>query len=199
MKIALTFDDGPSEWTAPILDLLAEHDARATFFVVGEHIIGNVEIVDRIHAEGHELGNHTTTHPDLSTLLPERVRAELAETALMITAITGQSPQVWRAPYLRLPVDELPPFPHIGCTIIPGDWNEPSAEVLADGIVALAQDGDIVLLHDGRPPGQPPHDQGGSLDTREHTVEAVRLLLPRLVERGFGFVTASELVAQVSV
>lgn len=194
MKIALTFDDGPSQWTPPILDILAEHEAHATFFVCGVNLLGHSELVQGMFDAGHQIGNHTTTHPDLSRLDSLAVARELAETELMIAAIVGEPPTVWRAPYLRQPNRPLEAdVRHAGCDVIPGDWAEPSPQRIAESVMDDAADGAIVLLHDGRPPGQPAHADGGSLDSREGTVEATRLLVPALIEAGYELVTVSNL------
>ena len=77
MKIALTFDDGPSTWTPTVLDLLRDHEARATFFVIGARVRERPEDVRRIAAEGHELGSHTLTHPRLTEIPDDEVRSEI--------------------------------------------------------------------------------------------------------------------------
>jgi len=136
-KVALTFDDGPSQWTHPILDLLADHDARATFFAVGANIPGNAGVVERAHAEGHLLGNHTTNHPDLTQLTLAEAARELAETTLMLDAATGGTTVYWRAPYLRRPrVLSTPGLIHIGCDVVPEDWMEPDADVICNRVLA---------------------------------------------------------------
>jgi len=193
-KVALTFDDGPSQWTHPILDLLADHDARATFFAVGANIPGNAGVVERAHAEGHLLGNHTTNHPDLTQLTLAEAARELAETTLMLDAATGGTTVYWRAPYLRRPrVLSTPGLIHIGCDVVPEDWMESDADVICKRVLASCGHRSIVLLHDGRPPGQPTHAEGGSLDSRDQTVAALAQLLPALLERGFELVTVANL------
>lgn len=193
MRIALTFDDGPSEWTGHVLDHLAAHDQKATFFVCGAHILGNVAAVDRIVAEGHELGNHTTNHPSLAALGEVEVRKEIAETTAMIHAVTGRVPTFWRAPYLQKP-RPMPEYPvHLGCDVIPGDWQESDPQVIAGKVLDNLHDHAVVLLHDGRPVGQPRFDDGGSLDSRQATVDALGILLPEFAVRGVECVTASEL------
>ena len=193
MKVALTFDDGPSQWTEPILDLLAEHDAKATFFVVGANIPGRVHILDRIHADGHQIGNHTTNHPDLSMLYIDEVKDELDETSLMIAAVTDEAPRIWRAPYLRRPQYHPAGMRHIGCDVIPQDWCEPDPDVIADRVIRGLAGGEVVLLHDGRPPGQVPRNQGGSLDDRTATIEAVGRVLGRIDRTSVEFVTVNGL------
>ena len=200
VKISLTFDDGPSEWTGPILDLLAAHDARATFFITGGQIqtATDAAICARVVSDGHQVGNHTMTHPDLTTLDHDEVRKELGCANLMIAATAGLIPDVYRPPYLRLnatvqsAADEMGLRP-VGCDIIPGDWSNPVADEISEYVVTSAHDGAIILLHDGRPHGQPGFDHGGSLDSRQHTVDALGSILPRLRDRGFKFVTVSDL------
>lgn len=187
MKLALTFDDGPADWTEPILNVLAAYDAHATFFVCGANIPGRIPTLDKVVEAGHTLGNHTTNHPSLLGMTEEQVAYELAETALMLEALYGQTPDVWRAPFLHTPTPMPAGITHLGCTIIPGDWLDPDPERIADHVVREAHDGGVVLLHDGRFPGQPPHSAGGSLDSREQTVKAVALMLPALTAAGYTF------------
>ena len=102
--ISLTYDDGPSEWTEPILDHFAEHGGRATFFVLGNAIDGDDrrETLLRTVAEGHEIGNHTFTHPgDLSTLDDAVIRREIDRAQAAIRETAGVEPVHWRTPFLR--------------------------------------------------------------------------------------------------
>ena len=193
MRVAVTFDDGPSEWTGPILDLLAEHNAKATFFVCGANIPGRVYLIDRIHTEGHTVGNHTTNHPNLSGCDWETVKRELLETSLMVGAVTGQVPKLWRAPYLRMPERAPTSLRHVGCDVIPGDWKNPDAAAIARTVLDRSLNDSVVLFHDGRPPGQPAHAAGGSLDSRQQTVDALAILLPELAARGYRTVGAEDL------
>lgn len=200
MKIALTFDDGPSLWTAPILDLLAENNAKATFFITGGNIRNraDADLCARIVQGGHEVGNHTMTHPDLTDMDYDGIRSELGCANLIIAASSDEMPTLFRPPYLKINNDvsrvarDLG-LKTVGCDIIPGDWNEPSSRRIAEIVMDDAKDGSIVLLHDGRPYGQPSHADGGSLHSRQPTVDAVALLLPALQEEGFECVTVSEL------
>lgn len=200
MKVALTFDDGPSIWTAPILDLLAENEAKATFFITGCNIRNrnDADLCARMTAEGHEVGNHTMTHPDLTDMNYEQIKGELGCANLIIAASSDEMPVLFRPPYLKLNNDvsraarELG-LKTVGCDIIPGDWQEPSSQRIAEHVMDEVKDGSIVLLHDGRPYGQPSHADGGSLHSRQPTVDAVAMLLPALKDRGFECVTVSEL------
>ncbi len=179
MVCALTFDDGPSQWTAPILDLLAEHEAHATFFLTGQRILGNEKLLYRMQDEGHEIGNHTWTHRHLPTLTDAEIWRELVDTAQEIADCTRGELQIlhWRAPYLD--VDErvtrigrqAGAF-HVGADVIPGDWNCGDAQEIAQRVLSNLSDGEVVLLHDGIPP-----DGGSGTKTRKPTVSAVALLL----------------------
>ncbi len=191
MRVALTFDDGPSVWTVPILDLLAEHDAHATFFVIGNNIKLNTGTLERVLAAGHEIGNHTTTHPRLSSLGPEETRRELERTQELLVNEAGVFPTLWRAPHFDLPdtarkIAANLGLKHVPCSIDPGDWANPSAAGIADHVSRNLRDGDIVDLHDGIPP-----NGGTGTKSRQPTVEAVAILLAELTD--VDFVTVADL------
>ena len=199
MKIALTFDDGPSKWTAPLLDVLTKHEVSATFFVCGNRIPGREKLLRRIKKRGHEIGNHTMTHPNLQACGDKQVLHELADCSAEILDVTGVFPVVYRAPYLKdspvaRAVGEALHMVSVGCDVIPGDWQEPNPKVITNTVVGDAADGAIVLLHDGRPAAQPAFTDGGSLDSRDHTVKATDLLIPELKDRGYEFVTVTDLL-----
>ena len=102
--MALTFDDGPAPWTEPILDHLARHDAKATIIVLGNEVerADRRETVGRLVGEGHEIGNHTYSHPgDLARLGKARIGDELSRTTALIEEIAGVTPVHWRTPFLR--------------------------------------------------------------------------------------------------
>ena len=175
----LTFDDGPSEWTFPILDLLAEHHALATFFVVGQQIEGREHIIASIHDLGHTVGVHSWSHARLTAIPLSGARVELAKTADAIARVTGERPQVWRAPYFATDeaVDGVAAelgLVHQGADVIPDDWRLDDPEVIARIVLDEARGGEIVCLHDGIPP------DGGSehcTASRQTTVDAVRMIL----------------------
>jgi chitooligosaccharide deacetylase len=193
--IALTFDDGPAEWTPPILDILAVHRARATFFLLGAAVIGHEAVVRRIVAEGHELGNHTYSHHDPETLADDDLHTELARAAASIAQAAEVAPALVRPPYCAdaKRVARVATAGGFGRTILrsvdPADWNEPNGIAIASSVVAEAVPGAIVCLHDGIAPGN------RGLKTRSQTVEAVALLVPALLEQGYQLVTVSELLA----
>lgn len=198
--VALTFDDGPAEWTLHILDVLRDAGAVATFFVVGDSIPGREATLLRIHAEGHELGNHGLTHVPLDTLGRADLRRELERTTDLIKAAAGTAPTAFRPPYFRFNRAVLEVAAELGfawtvnASVFASDWLLESAQEISGEILSDVQAGSIVLLHDGRPPHDPPHSAGKSRDDRWPTVEAVRTIVPALIERGFQLVTVSDLL-----
>lgn len=189
--IALTFDDGPSPWTAPILDLLSEHNARATFFVLGANIAGGERDLRRAVEEGHELGLHGWSHRRLPELSASEIQAEMNDTQAEIERITGAVPRLWRPPYFKadkhvrraLAVTELI---EVDCSIAPEDYHWP-AERTAAFVIKRLRNGAIVDMHDGRPP------QSGSDQARGATVEALDLVLREMKRRNLCSVPVSEL------
>ena len=204
--IALTFDDGPTwPWTARILDVLAADSVRATFFVVGTNAERHPELMRRIWAEGHEIGNHTFSHPNLAEVSPQRAQLELNATRRVIESEIGRSTVLFRAPFSAdaepTTADEVTPirraaqlgYVTVGATLDPEDWNLVEGDARGasrprtswDIAIAVLRQlrelrGNAVLLHDG----------GGD---RSRTVEALRMLIPALKREGYRFVTASAL------
>lgn len=185
--LALTFDDGPhKEYTSEILDLLALHKAKATFFIIGENAKKNPELIERIDTDGHEIANHTYTHP-LKTTVPKLLK-EIEQTSELLYQITGNRPKLFRpvgGQYTDAMIDAIADS---GYKVVmwswhldTEDWKEPGVEKIVR-IVNSAKEGDVILFHDG----------GGN---REQTVEALRRILPKLQEQGYTFVTISELLA----
>lgn len=197
--VALTFDDGPdAEWTPRILDILREKRAPATFFVIGQNALGNRSLLNRIVAEGHELGNHSFTHPNLALVSPEQARLELNVTQRLIQAYTGRSTLMFRAPYFSdaeaTTADELAAallaqnmgYTNVGLHVDPHDWQTQSAESIVDAVLsqvdeeAAGQTRQIVLLHDA----------GGD---RSQTVAALPGIIDGLRQRGRKIVPVSTL------
>ena len=194
MKVALTFDDGPSQWTEPILDILDAAGARATFFVLGENVKGREQIVRRTAAAGHEIGNHTFTHPWLQGRPRDEIGRELTAAEELIERVVLQRPRVFRAPYLATDEAVLEVARELGygepvAGALFEDWNRGDGEGIARDILAAVDRGEqLLVLHDGRPPRE-----STSRPDREPTVEAVRSLVPELLARGAELVTVSEL------
>lgn len=160
-EIALTFDDGPNPaWTPALLDLLAEHNARATFFLLGGHAMAEPDLVRRIAAAGHILGNHSWSHPNLARTPAARIREELMRTQHTLEQIIGAQVRYFRPPYgARRPAvfriaREMGMEPVLW-NAMTADWSEPSAERIAARLTAkidaLARRGFAanIVLHDG--------------------------------------------------
>ncbi|MEU7869899.1 bifunctional polysaccharide deacetylase/glycosyltransferase family 2 protein [Dactylosporangium sp. NPDC049140] len=175
--LALTFDDGPDpRWTPQVLDLLRQYHAHATFFVIGSQVNRYPDLVRRMVDEGHEVGVHTFTHPDLAALPPWRQRFELALTANAIAAATGRRPLLMRPPYLSMP-DAVDGYLAVLADRDPRDWERPGADaIVREALHGPAGAGAVIMLHDG----------GGD---RSQTVEATRRIL---AQAGGRFVTVSE-------
>jgi peptidoglycan-N-acetylglucosamine deacetylase len=196
-RVALTFDDGPSQWTEPLLEILAANEARATFFVIGGLAENRPDVLRRIVADGHELGNHTWSHPHLARDCDDdQVRSELMRTSAVLELISGLRPRRFRCPYFNVDgrVEAIARglgLIHTHGTIAPPDWHPTiRAGFISTAVIHLTGPGDIIALHDGIPPSGNDRPE----DTRQATVEAVATLLPRLRDRGHEFVTATELL-----
>lgn len=167
----LTFDDGPDpRWTPQILDVLARHGARATFFIVGKRADAYPELVRRVLAEGHTIANHTYTHVDLTTVSAERFRTEVGHTQ---RALGRDGRMCLRPPYGAVDQTVRDRAAALGYrlqlwTVDTRDYTRPGAEVIADRIVDGARDGAVILLHDA----------GGT--DRSQTVQGLSLALDRL-------------------
>jgi cellulose synthase/poly-beta-1,6-N-acetylglucosamine synthase-like glycosyltransferase/peptidoglycan/xylan/chitin deacetylase (PgdA/CDA1 family) len=205
MKLVLTFDDGPDpNYTPRILDILSKYHVPATFFVIGINAENNIPLVKREFKEGHEIGNHTFTHPNIAKVSQRRAILEMESTRLLIECITGRSTIMFRAPYnadfepekweelIPVAIARKQNYLDIGESIDPLDW-EPG--VTADSIVERTirgkdemtrqgLSGSIILLHDA----------GG--DTRESTVEALPRIIEYFQKRGFHFTTVADILGK---
>ena len=195
-RIALTFDDGPSVWSEQILEALAVNDAHATFFVIGSVVRENSDILLQMVAAGHEVGNHTWSHPRLAEDCDDdRVRKELSRTNDVLTEILGVPPRRFRAPRYNVDARVQAVAADLGLRhthgdVTPPDWNPRcSSQFIATYVLQQARHGAVIGLHDGIPPSE-----RTSGKTRQPTVDAVETILPRLRERGFECVTASALL-----
>ncbi|MGW8748670.1 polysaccharide deacetylase family protein [Streptomyces sp. NPDC055794] len=174
----LTFDDGPHpDYTPDILDTLAKYDVRATFFVCGEMADFNRGLLSRMADEGHVVGNHTWSHPLLTTLSRRRIRSEMERTSEVIDKAYGEPPRWFRAPYgawnrkaFRLGA-ELGMEP-LAWTVDTLDWTTPGTRTIVDRVEDGAAPGVVVLSHDA----------GGD---RSQSVRALRRYLPRLLDSGY--------------
>ena len=188
--IALTFDDGPSESTPELLEILASHDVPATFFQCGANVRRLPQVSRAVAAAGHEIGNHTDTHAALYFRSPAFIASELAHAQETIQQITGLRPRLFRAPYgvrwfgLRQAQQRLGLL-SVMWTTLALDWKWPQPRVL-QRLLDGARNGAIFCLHDGRRLESRP-DIGATLG-------AVRALLPKLMEQGFHFEKVTDIL-----
>ena len=193
--IALTFDDGPwSETTSEILDILEQYNAKATFFTIGCQIADHPEDIQRAVNLGCEVCTHTWDHADgsgggtnICNMSADEQIEEVTKGYAAIAEVTGtEPPHIMRAPggnFYDEAIDNLWPYldAEIGWDVDTEDWRKPGADTIASRIESV-EPGQVVLMHDG----------GGD---RSQTVEALRMAMPVLVEKGYRFVTVSELLA----
>lgn len=192
-QIALTFDDGPSEETPRILELLDTSCVRATFFQCGQNVDRLPDIARQVRDLGHEIGNHTYSHPRLIFCSRSRIREEIDATQKAILRATGVEPRLFRAPYgirwfgLRQALQEHG-LTGVMWSVIAHDW-EWEGDEIARHLLTHVSKGGIICLHDGD--GISPHAN------RHNTVLALRHVIPKLYERGYSFVTAGEMLDQL--
>jgi peptidoglycan-N-acetylglucosamine deacetylase len=184
--IAMTFDDGPHATNTPkLLDMAAKRHIKLTFFVLGECVQQNPAVLQREVAEGHEIGNHSWSHPNLAKLSDEAVRSQLRRTDDLIVKTAGVKPTLMRPPYgeltrrQRIWVNHDFNYKVILWDVDPLDWKRPGPSIVASRIIAGTRPGSIILSHDIHPP----------------TIEAMPQVFDALLAKGFKFVTVSELLA----
>jgi len=188
--VALTFDDGPSESTPALLDLLAKHNAPATFFACGVHARRRPAVVRALTAQGHELGNHTHTHPSLAFRSPAFMRGQLQQAQQALADAAGYQPLLFRPPYgIRWPglgaVQRELGLTSVLWTVIGRDWIL-DAPAITRRVCASAVNGAIICLHDGR--ALTPHPDISA------TLAAVDAIIPKLRDRGYQFTTVHRLL-----
>ncbi len=200
-KIAITFDDGPDpQWTPKILDILKNKGVPAAFFVIGEYGTQRPDLLRREYAEGHEIGNHTWTHPTWEDISKTQARWELNLTQRLIESTLGVKTILFRPPYgidhqpeyaeevAQLPFAQEMGYLIIGQKIDPHDWQvingkQTPAQEIVDEVLQQANDGNIILLHDG----------GGD---RTQTIAALPKIIDALRAKGYSFVSVSDLLGK---
>jgi peptidoglycan/xylan/chitin deacetylase (PgdA/CDA1 family) len=189
--IALTFDDGPSESTRKLLGLFDHYGVRATFFQCGHHVRRLPKVAREVAEAGHEIGNHTDTHPALYFRSPDYILDQLRRAQETIAAETGCTPRLFRAPFgarwfgLREAQQRLGLL-GVMWTTLARDWLLPARDIIRR-LDKAAQPGAIICMHDGRVLKHDPDIQP--------TIDAVEEMLPRWLEEGYEIVTVSELLA----
>ncbi|MFC8684155.1 polysaccharide deacetylase family protein [Brevibacillus porteri] len=187
--IALTFDDGPDQvYTPQIAALLKQYQAKSTFFVVGNRVSQYPEIVKSLVNDQHEIANHTYSHPDIRKLSGNRLLEEVQKTQETIYSATGVRPTLFRPPGGYYDEKVVDTAKQAGFLVImwswhqdTRDWSDPGVKKIVNKVLNNARNGDIVLFH----------DYGGN---RRQTVQALEQILPELKNRGYKFVTVSELL-----
>ncbi len=188
-RIALTFDDGPHpKKTDAILDLLEEYDIRATFFIIGQNAMYYSAPLKRIAALGHEIGNHTFCHDGVAKMSAVMVEKELRDTETVIFELTGYPVRLFRPPEGTcseniLKAARQEDYKVVLWTVDTKDWALESAEKIIKNVEEHVRNGSILLFHDYTLPGA-------------HTLEALQKLIPSLLEKGYEFVTVSELLEE---
>jgi peptidoglycan/xylan/chitin deacetylase (PgdA/CDA1 family) len=184
--VALTFDDGPHpELTPQLLDILRLNGIRATFYVIGRNVETYPEIARRIVSEGHEIANHTWSHPALTSVGASKLSQEIEKTSASIQRVTGRRPTNMRPPYgaindrVRQAIFRDHGLDVIMWSCDPLDWKRPGAEVVRQRLVNGATPGGILLAHDIHP----------------GTIEAMPGTIRDLKAKGYGFATVSQLLA----
>ncbi len=184
--LALTFDDGPHPQHTPrLLDILKQRNVKATFYVVAPNVKRYPEIMRRIIAEGHEIGNHTVTHGNLTKMSEAAVKRELTTTHYAIVAATGVAPRTMRPPYGAITSAQKSwirrdlGYPTILWSVDPEDWKKPGSSVVTSRLVSGASPGGILLVH----------------DIHSASVDAIPAAVDQLLARGFQFVTVTQLIA----
>lgn len=177
--VALTFDDGPSSFTDRLLDCLENNKAKATFFMVGKEVEYFSEEVKRMDKLGCELGNHTYSHADLTTLSPEEMSSEIGKVDQLLLDLTGQGASVVRPPYgsVNSSVKTTVGTPMVLWTVDTLDWESQDPQKIADVVKAEVTNGSIILMH----------------DIFSTSVDAAEIFIPQLKKEGYEFVTVHEL------
>ena len=186
-EIALTFDDGPDPcYTPQILAILQRYNAKATFFCLGRHVAAYPHLTREIYEAGHVIGNHTWSHPDLALLGASNILSELTRTSDAIQEIIGVRPTFFRPPYGTFSRQVFAQATHLDIKIViwshdTADWTNPGVDFIIQRSVDQVGGGAIILMHDGE------------VDPVQ-TVEALPIVLERLRDRGFQFVTLQQIV-----
>lgn len=185
--IALTFDDGPGPHTAHLLDILDQYGAKATFFLIGSKVSGQASIVRSIQARGHQLGNHSWSHPELPKLPVDQIASEIDRTNEAIRQATGITPAILRPPYgavngAVLEQLRLRGMSSILWSVDTRDWADRNSDIVCSRAVAGARPGAIILMH----------------DIHQTSVGAVPCILSALKQQGYSFVTVQGLLGNMA-
>src|SRR5664279_5174145 len=186
-KLALTYDDGPNDpCTLHLMEVLARHDVKATFFVLGEFVLQKPEIVRALAASGHVIGNHSWDHPRLIFATDAELRSQVERTQAAVFDACGVTPTLFRPPYGGRRPGTLSAIRKLGLepvmwNVTCYDWKATPAETVLAHAQRQIRGGDVILMHDG--------DQKAMGADRKHTVEATERLITRYKADGYQFFT----------
>lgn len=192
-RLALTYDDGPNDpYTLRLLEVLARHNVKATFFMIGRYVEQHPDIAREVAKAGHVIGNHTFTHPNLIFASALQTRLQIEQCAAALHQAIGEHSKLFRPPFggrrpATLRVARSLGLDPVMWNVTGWDWNAPSAEHIERHVRRQIRGGDVILLHDGG------HQRTGS--DRAHTVTASDRLITRHTDEGYQFVTVPELMA----
>jgi len=192
-QLALTYDDGPNDpHTLKLLDVLAKHDVRATFFMIGRYVQQRLEIARAVAQAGHVIGNHTFSHPLLIFKSGAQTRIQLVDCHQALQDAIGEHSSLFRPPFggrrpATLRIARELGLQTVMWNVTGYDWNAPSAAVIEKKVMRQMRGGDVILLHDGG-------DRALGAD-RAQTVIATENLIRRYKDEGHEFVTVAEMVA----
>jgi peptidoglycan/xylan/chitin deacetylase (PgdA/CDA1 family) len=191
-EIALTFDDGPEPvYTADVLAILRQYGVHATFFMLGIWVQRYPDLAKAVQANGHAIGNHSWSHPDLTKLSSDDIQQQLASTVKVIKQALGVRPMLFRPPYEALDRRVLSIAASLKLSTIlwdvdPADWMLPGAPAIASSVLSHLHDGAIILMHDG----------GG---IRSQTVQALPTIIQQAHARGYQFVTIPQMLQRLHI
>ena len=189
-KIALTFDDGPHpRYTERILNILDKYHIKATFFVIGVNIQNYPAPLKKIYESGHEIGNHSFSHDNQNDLNSLNAVAEMKKCQDLIIKETGIAPRLFRPPRGACNSDVIDAAKTLGYSVVLWsidtlDWKGTPSQIIASAVEKQAHGGDIILMHD-------------YTSLKNTTCDALEIIIPRLLARGYKFVTVSELIEQL--
>lgn len=191
-EVALTFDDGPGQFTPQVLTVLQHYGVQATFFTIGQHVAQYPIYLQQELTGGNAVGNHTFSHPHLTTLSCAAIYQELSSAQAAVLKAAGIRPTIFRPPYGEYNADVLTAASQLGMTVVTwsavaNDWDnpQPAADEIASRILSAAQNGAIFLLHEA----------GGD---RTNTVAALPTIITGLQARGFTLVTIPQMLANLN-
>lgn len=179
--VALTFDDGPNPVTTPqVLAILAKYHAKGTFFMLGSKISGNEDLLKKVMEAGHEIGNHSWDHPNLTKLSADQIAFQIKNTNMAIEKVTGKSPIFFRPPYgaTNANVQSIAGLTQVLWSVDTRDWENHNTEAILANIKAQLRPGGIVLMH----------------DVHQTTVNALPTVLEYLKSQDYKFVTVSQVL-----